>query len=74
MIPCVLWAVYYCPPGFPAHYVVRRCVREGSALQFEGDCRAYVALEDAREALLLLGLACVPRQAEDDPTLVECWI
>jgi len=72
MLP--MWTIYDHPLDFPAHFVVRMHVVDGS-----GEPKVYcfgvvcLSLEDAREQVPVY-CTRLPREPADDPMIVETWL
>jgi hypothetical protein len=72
MLP--MWTIYGHPLDFPAHFVVRLHLVDGS-----GEPKVYRfgvvcdSLEEARQQVPVY-CAVLPREAADDPNIVETWI
>jgi hypothetical protein len=69
----LLYTIYDHPTDYPNHFAVRReCINAGVVTK---DPHVYLAptLEEARR-LLPPGLHQLPRNPNDDPKIVECWL
>lgn len=70
-----LWTIYDHPRDHPDHYVVRPfTVSAGGGEPKPGDARLFHDIEVARKAMVLMGLTCLHREPNDDPTIVETWV
>jgi hypothetical protein len=68
------WVIYDHPADFPEHFVVRPWTVAGGGRLEPGSARLCGTLEQARAALVNLGLYRMDRQPDDDPTVVEVWL
>jgi hypothetical protein len=68
-----LWTVYDHPSDFPDHWVARRSVVGRGGATVTGAVIRAETLEGLR-LLLPPGMACLTRQPDDDPTIVEVWL
>lgn len=71
-----IFTVYWRPLDYPEHCVVRRSwIRPGETDRVNDPVlwAQAATIEEAREAIPE-GLFCIPRQEDDDPVIVECWI
>lgn len=70
-----IWTVYDHPRDFPQEFVARRhyIVRGDDQPRASQDYVTAASLEELRKKLPL-GLYCLPRFADDDPTIVEVWL
>jgi hypothetical protein len=69
-----IWTVYERPRDHPESYVARLHVSDASGSRpttaaFKGE-----TLESVRDILIAAGLCIIPRDATDDPVIVECWL
>lgn len=72
MEPMTMFTVYDHPSDYPIGFVLRRwIITDGQALA--ADARFAPTLEDVRE-FVPAGFARVPRNPNDDATVVESWI
>ena len=63
-----IWTIYRYPSDFPTSYIARKWVSGVPTHDiFRGE-----SLEDIREKIPE-GLYCLPREAGDDPVIVETW-
>ena len=67
-----VWTIYERPADYPQGFVVRPFEITSFGPQ-PGSARYASDLEAARR-LVPPGLYCLPRQAGDDPVVVESWI
>jgi len=72
------WTIYFNATDYPGKFVVRRFVILGGGRGLHKDaepCFVGDSLEAARDSLPHeRGLYCMPRQAGDEPQIVETWI
>lgn len=68
----MMWTVYERPTDFPNSFVARRWRVTAEGAVATGDLVLAGTLERIREALPP-GLYRLPREAEDDPVIVETW-
>lgn len=64
-----LFVVYESPSDHPGKYVVRKHNLNGPTLI----CRVCESLAQARAPLIDLGLYRLPRDAMDEPQILETW-
>lgn len=69
-----MWVVYDRPRDHPEACVARRWVVGPGTTTATRKLIEAPELEDVREQLRRKGLVRVPRQAEDDPVIVEVWL
>lgn len=70
-----LWTVYDSPRDLPGRFVARRFLADRVAAIPTADVIEADSLHQIRAQLLDRGLAAMfPRQAGDDPAIVETWI
>lgn len=70
----VMWTVYDHPRDFPHSFVARKLVvgRDGAIDTSQVIvCRQVVLI---REWMQRRGFWCMPRQAADDPVILEVWL
>lgn len=70
----LIWTIYDHPRDYPHAFVVRRSVIDGPVPKADMQPWALTHTLDAARESLPPGLTCMPRQAGDDPVIVECWI
>lgn len=70
-----MWTVYDHPRDFPNDYVARKWVVNGDG-SYGPDEEVMICseLEPIRERLAASGYACMPRDPNDDATILETWI
>lgn len=68
-----IWTIYDRPLDFPDRVVVRRFEVTGGQTRATPGVSVHETLDQAR-ASLSPGLFCFPRQAGDEPQIVECWL
>ena len=68
-----LWVIYERPRDFPDKFVVRRWAIGNGCYLATGDFSLANDLDGARR-LVPPGLACLGRDASDEPHIVESWI
>ena len=70
-----IWVVYEHPSDYPAHYVARRHdVGTDGSMPTRSICTS-ASLEGLRALLRAMGLRMLwPREARDDPVIVETWL
>ena len=71
-MPLSIWTIYDHPSDFPDGYALREWVIDEGA-NHPGEAIFTTTLEDAR-LCLPPGLYCLPRDRDDDSTIVENWI
>lgn len=70
-----VYVLYERPRDHPQHYVVRvHYTRSDGSVEASPACAIFGSLREARAHCVSLGLALVPRAAEDDPVIVETWL
>lgn len=73
-----MWVVYENPSDFPGKFVVREWRTSAAGIQRAVEPTAVVdSLAQAREAVTEaspMALTVMPRNPEDDPTIVEVWL
>lgn len=69
-----MWVVYDHPTDFPEHYVARQHIVGLAGQQPTGRVILADTVESIRVALYNIGLACIERNATDDPHIVETWL
>jgi len=67
-----MWTIYFNPSDHPGRWVVRGW-SVGQATVPDVGCAVVATLDDAR-AIVPPGLACIPRDLGDDPSIVESWL
>jgi hypothetical protein len=69
----IMWTVYHRPKDHPdARWVARR-FEVTNVVKPTNDMFVADSLNELR-ILLPRGLHCMPRQPDDDPTIVEVWL
>lgn len=71
-----IWTITKFPKDFPGKFVVRMSVIglvPGVPIAADPPWAVVDSLAAARQSLPE-GLHCMPRQPEDDPVIVECWL
>lgn len=70
------WTIYDHPADFPGCYVAREwAIVGGGQIMATGSLIQSDDVETIRQSLLVdMGLTCLGRSDEDDPTIVETWI
>ena len=68
-----IWTVYKHPRDYPGKYVARKSMATGEGIGITRDMFVADSLAEVR-ALLPFGLTRLPRQAADDPVIVEVWL
>jgi hypothetical protein len=69
-----MWTVYHSPEGSPGQYVARKWeINATCYFQVNGHHHTASTLEEIRE-FMPAGLIRIPRQAEDDPVIIETWL
>lgn len=69
------WVVYDHPLDHPDGFIARRWEINGIDIRATADTLAGTDLEQIRRVLRdELGLYCLTRYAEDDPSIVEVWL
>jgi DNA gyrase inhibitor GyrI len=68
-----LWSVYERSPEDPGRCAVRKILVEDDGLS-PAEWELFGSLHEARRVLARRGLIRVPRDAQDDPALVEVWV
>lgn len=66
------WVIYDHPADYPQYVVVRQWVIKAGQIEI-GPAMLCDSLEQAREDVPL-GLYCLDRHPDDDPTIVEVWL
>lgn len=69
-----VYTVYCNARDFPGEYVVRRARLLDGAVIPDAQLWARGATLDDVRAQIPLGVVLFPRQAADDPAIVECWL
>ena len=69
-----MWTVYNHPEDMPCHYVARLHKVGRTWVRPTDATIATNTLDEMREALIVLGLACFPRDPSDDPAIIETWL
>jgi hypothetical protein len=67
------YTVFYNPIDFPGLFVVRCFEASAEGIKAHGLAYSGKTLEEVR-AKIPAGLWCVPRSAQDHPSVVESWI
>ena len=69
------WVIYAGPRDYPGRFVVRQwdIVQDQGPVAHE-DCTVHFTIESARNAIPDHAGVCFPRQAGDDPSIVETWM
>jgi len=69
----VIWTIYDKPKDYPEGIIARRFeIGKGAVLATTDTVTG--SLEKIRASFTLAGLTRLPRQAEDDRNIVECWV
>jgi hypothetical protein len=70
------YVIYDHPKDFPNEYVCRRwIILPGEVIPDEKFFMASKDLTTIRDFLQInMGLACIPRHANDDPVILEIWL
>lgn len=63
------WVIYDHPNDYPHHFVVRQWL-DGTPSPVAA---FFPDVESARD-MVSMGRTCIPRDPDDDPAIVECWI
>lgn len=71
--PLIMWVVYEKPLDFPGEFVARRFEVANGKESPTADLLRASSL-DALRVQAPPGLTSIPRQAGDDPCIVECWL
>lgn len=70
-----IWVVYERPADYPDWFVAREWfIPPTGATPSPGRFHLYDTLNGARDELTDRGLVCIPRDAADDPVIVETWL
>lgn len=67
-----MWTVYDHPADYPDHFIARKWI-----CGKETDATDEVLMDkdlDQLRAKLPPGMYCLPRNAKDDPVIVETWV
>jgi hypothetical protein len=76
--PAVLssWTIYFNPSDHPGRYVLRRFdIVQGQAEPVPAsDASIHLSLQAARQHIPTHVDVCFPRDAHDDPAIVETWM
>lgn len=67
------WVVYFNPSDYPGKWVVRKFTIVAGRIEASDALHVCSSCSEARENIPL-GLACIPRHAQDEPHIVEAWI
>lgn len=70
----VLWTVYAQPSDYPDDWIARKWLVGLGGPPLATDDAVAGDLENIRRFMEDMGLACLPRDPSDDPTIVETWI
>ena len=73
MSELAIYTIYENPKDYPGLFVVRRWEIMPGSVQVSRWVRTALTINQAR-ALLPYGVVCLPRNTEDDPSLVGSWI
>lgn len=68
-----IWTVYDRPRDYPTSFVARLSVVHGPEPVMTRKVVTGPTLEAVR-GQLPAGLTCLPRNPQDDPVIVECWL
>jgi hypothetical protein len=70
------WTIFAGPSDYPGRFVVRRFdVVQGQAEPVATDeLSVHFTIQSARNAIPPTVDVCFPRDAHDDPTIVETWM
>ncbi len=70
-----LWTIYDHPSDYPDHYVAREYLVTPDGPVRTDNIMLSADVERLRECFLAeMGLACLSRSPEDDPTIMEIWL
>jgi hypothetical protein len=69
-----IWTVYDHPKDFPDVYVARRWEVSRAGIVATSSIIFSLDLNQLRPVLDSMGLTCMPRAENDDPSIVECWL
>jgi hypothetical protein len=70
-----IWTVCFNPSDFPGKYTCRRSTVMGKGeTKVDPDCYVAERLITIRREMMRRGLLRMPRNEEDDPVIVECWL
>lgn len=72
--PLSVWTVYDHPLDYPGGYIARRHEAHADGCRPTEDTITAPTLQEIRDYMDLMGLACMPREVGDDPCIVESWI
>lgn len=75
--PLRMVTIYDHPRDYPLHWVARAYTITAGAGPVAGELRLAGSLDEARdlvEELVPTADTCLPRQAGEDPTIVETWL
>lgn len=70
----VTYTIYANPSDYPGLYVVRKWRIESHGLIAGELIHPPVKTLEAARACIPAGLCCIPRDAKDDPVVVEIWL
>jgi hypothetical protein len=69
-----IWTVYDHPSDYPDGFIARRwAIVDGREIMTDDTIEAD-DLETLRRHFEERTLCCLPREPDDDPVIVECWI
>lgn len=69
-----VWTIFEKPLDYPDQYVARRFEIAGGEPKPTSEVLTSLFLEKLREEMRARGLYCLPRNKNDEPQIVECWI
>ncbi len=70
-----LWTIYDHPIDYPEHFVARQFLVTGDGTVLTDSVITSSQLQTLRDTFEWdMGLACLPRNPEDDPKIVEVWL
>ena len=70
-----MWAVYDHPTDYPDYYVARKWLCGNGNAEPQGTDEVLMDKDlDRLRAKLPPGMYCLPRDAKDDPVIVETWV
>jgi hypothetical protein len=69
-----IWTVFETPADYPTGFVARMFELTGAGPKPTDKSMKSIDLPPIREKLERAGLVCMPREAADEPDIVESWI
>jgi hypothetical protein len=69
-----MWTIYDHPRDYPHCFVARRFLVYAGASKPTDEIVTAPDLEMVRRWCRFRGLACIPRDPNDDPKIVETWL